>query len=212
MSVTNYAGLDYGLGRSNIDLETGIRYGVISQNTVGQAWWDWAEAEYGDPHCPKCGNEIKSSDDETLFKCVCVADNGTAVLVHADNCPANELLDDDMPEWFDRQEYTCVNCKTCYFSEDCFPDEAQGYSFEDAEYTLTDCLDSDIFVLKSPYYTFAQFCSPYVPGAGNLNSPMDGENGAKAYALGHEWFEDDKAPYRLFRVSDGLEVMPELSA
>jgi hypothetical protein len=185
MSTINYAGLDYGLGRSNIDLETGIRYGVISQNTVGQAWWDSAEAEYGDPHCPKCGNETCASDSDSL---------------------------PEDAEWLDGKDQACAHCQLTFWNDDCFPNEAQGYSFQDAEYTLTDCLDNDIFVLKSPYYTFAQFCSPCVPGAGNLNSPMDGENGAKAYALGHEWFEDDKAPYRLFRVSDGLEVMPEVLA
>jgi hypothetical protein len=52
MSKTEYAGIDYGLGRANVDHETGIRYGVISQHTVGQAWYDSAEAEYGEPHCP----------------------------------------------------------------------------------------------------------------------------------------------------------------
>ena len=51
-----YVGIDYGLGRSNVDLANGIRYGVISQNSVLQAWADSAEPDYGEPSCPKCGN------------------------------------------------------------------------------------------------------------------------------------------------------------
>ena len=50
-------GVDYGLGRTNINHETGIRYGVISQHDVMQAWCDSAEPDYGTPTCPKCGND-----------------------------------------------------------------------------------------------------------------------------------------------------------
>ena len=36
---TNYIGFDYSGGKSNIDLKTGIHYGVISINEVSQAWF-----------------------------------------------------------------------------------------------------------------------------------------------------------------------------
>jgi rubredoxin len=51
-------GIDYGGGITNIDTKTGIRYGVICQNEVLQAWADSSEAYYGNPddvECPKCG-------------------------------------------------------------------------------------------------------------------------------------------------------------
>jgi hypothetical protein len=32
----NYVGIDYGMGRSNVDKVTGIRYGVIAQNSLDQ--------------------------------------------------------------------------------------------------------------------------------------------------------------------------------
>ena len=38
MSKTEYKGIDYGLGRSNKNPLTAIRYGVISQNEVLQTW------------------------------------------------------------------------------------------------------------------------------------------------------------------------------
>jgi len=64
------------------------------------------------------------------------------------------------------------------------------------------CLDSDILVTKSPFYTYAPFCSPCVPGAGNLDStvpigieaPYDRDEqirtmstmGVKTYCFAHE--------------------------
>ena len=53
-----HAGIDYGMGMSNIDRETGIRYGVINQNEVLQAWADSSEAQYVYA-CPYCGAELK---------------------------------------------------------------------------------------------------------------------------------------------------------
>jgi hypothetical protein len=143
------AGIDYGLGKANIDLKSGIRYGVISQNSVLQAWCDNAEPEYPEP---------EEGEDEDSY---------------------------------------------C----DCDP---VGWSYEGEGYKLIDCLDTDIMVLESPFYTFAQFCSPCVPGAGNLDHAMP--DGVKCYCLGHDWFEDGKAPYPVYRVSDNYIVNPEEGA
>jgi hypothetical protein len=62
-------------------------------------------------------------------------------------------------------------------------------------------------VTDSPFYTFAQFCSPCVPGAGNLDNAMD--EGVKTYCLGHDWFESGKAPYPVYSVTSGELVDPE---
>ena len=181
-----YAGIDYGLGQSNRDPSNGIRYGVISQHSVGQAWYDEAGADYGEPTCPKCGNKVKDSSEAEgdLFesKYESYRSHGCA-------------------------DYVCESCKLMLDSEDVYGDEPIGWSFEDSEYSLTDCLDSDIMILKSPFYTFAQFCSPCVPGAGNLNSPMD--DGVKCYCLGHDWFEDRRAPYPVYRVDTDELVTAE---
>lgn len=127
--------IDYGMGTTNIDVKTGIRYGVISQHDVTQAWADSCKPVYPD-----------------------------------------DLSDDDM-------EYA----------------EPIGWEYNGDGYELTDCLDSDIFVLNSPFYTYARFCSPCVPGAGNLND--HDENGVKTYCLGHDWFDDNKAPYPVYSVA-----------
>jgi hypothetical protein len=55
-------GIDYGNGLVNIDQETGVRYGVISQHEVLQAWADSSEPLYVYT-CPYCGNELKKGQE-----------------------------------------------------------------------------------------------------------------------------------------------------
>jgi hypothetical protein len=186
--MTNYGGIDYGLGQSNVNLETGIRNGVISMNSINRDYTAEFEHEYPGPICPSCGNGIKASDDDTVF----------------DGYNGGEQ--DAEPEWFDGKDFTCIDCEKCYWSDQVYGEESTGWHYESDGYKLCDCLDNDIFVLESPYYTFAQYCSPCVPGAGNLDNPVEAGIGAKCYALGPEWFDDGKAPYTVYRVSDGIEV------
>lgn len=83
-------------------------------------------------------------------------------------------------------------------------DESMGWHIDDdPDYLVTDCLDNDAMVLRSPFYTYAQFCSPCVPGAGNLDSPTDKGIGAKCYCFGSDWFDKDfPCPYPIYRVDD----------
>jgi len=75
MGKTDYMGIDYSLGKSNVDSETGIHYGVIPANVVGQTWWDDSEPDYGLPTCPKCEKEIEhDSYPETCPYCEFQAD------------------------------------------------------------------------------------------------------------------------------------------
>ena len=175
------AGIDYGMGITNVDVKTGIRYGAISQHSVSQAWCDSAEPDYGKPTCPKCGNEVIEYDGDKDVDGWEGSDHGCA-------------------------DFMCEDCKMVYDSSDCYGEEPQGWNYEGDGYKLTGCLDSDIFVLESPYYTFAPFCSPCVPGAGNLDSAD--ADGAKTYCLGHDWFEDGKAPYEVYSVETGAIVNP----
>lgn len=181
--MSTYAGIDYGLGRTNIDHAAGIRYGVISQHAIGQAWYDQAESDYGEATCPKCGNP--------------------AIDVATINADDQEHMTDG-PGCAD---WACRDCAYIFDAAEAFPEEALGQSFEDSEYYLESCLDSDVMIIKSPYYTRAQFCSPCVPGAGNLETPC--ETGPKTYCLGHDWFDDGKAPYPVYRVSDDSIVSPQ---
>lgn len=179
-------GIDYGRGTTNIDKTNGIRFGVIHSGEVLQSWSDSSESEYGEPHCPKCGNVALDSsrvdtDDDTEYK-----------RLHSYGC----------------DDYVCTDCKLLLDSSDVYGEEPIGFTLSDGEYEAQQSGDgTDIFITKSPYYTRAAFCSPCAPGACYLTSPCD--DGEKAYCFGHDWFEDGEAPYPVYRVSDDTLVSPE---
>lgn len=190
-------GIDYGNGLTNIDTETGIRYGVIHQGEVLQAWADDSEAHYT-PACPYCGNELKKGFETR----------------RCGHC--HKRINPDVD--FDIQE------------PDYFTYDADGYQCQQS------ADDTDIFVLKSPYFTYCQFCSPCAPGAGYLmdyfkpdtkyrkkTNPINNHvitysewykiqaednRYIKAYCFGHDWYEDNKAPYPVFSVETGEIVNP----
>ncbi len=177
-----YVGIDYGLtSQTNRDKETGVHYGVISQHSVGEAWYEDSEADYGPATCPKCGNEAADYND----------------------------LDEEFVQDWDRShgctDYACGQCRYVFDASEAYGDEPNGYSYDSDGYVLTSCLDSDIMVIKSPYYTRAQFCWPCVPGAGNLDNPT--EDGPKTYCLGHDWFEDGVAPYPVYDLATGARIV-----
>jgi hypothetical protein len=191
-------GIDYGLGQTNIDKETGIRFGVIHANEVCQAWSDSSESEYGEPSCPKCGNEAVASDAPI---------------------PEDEIQEEgDEDKARDELgykslhgvcgDYACDSCRILFDGDEAYGCESIAFNLDDGEYKATQGGDDcDIFILKSPYYTRAEFCSPCAPGACYLvNHTADGE---RAYCFGHDWFEDGVAPYPVFRVDDDSLVLPE---
>jgi len=194
----NYAGIDYGREISNVCPKTGIRYGVINQNKVGDSWWDSSEAHYN-YSCPECERELS---DEVL-----------------------------------QAETHCPGCARKFEDDDFDMLEPSSFYVDDGEYFAECGEDGDIFITKSPYFTYAQFCSPCAPGAGYLmNSFVNkwensgaGKSGVmnpehypedyklkarnsgypKVYCLGHEWFEGGKAPYPVFTVEDEKIVISE---
>lgn len=180
-------GIDYGLGRTNIDKVTGIRYGVIPIHDVMQAWYDSSEGDYGEATCPKCGNPA--------------SDPGSA----PDGAPADWDEEYDGLHNWSCADYVCHNCKVCFGSDEAFGDEPiGGFNLDDGEYIAHQGHDDcDIFIIKSPYYTWAPFCSPCAPGAAYLrNGAAEGD--AKGYCFGADWFDADisPCPYPVFRVDN----------
>lgn len=184
-------GIDYGRGLTNIDTATRIRYGVISQHSIMPEAMDDFDNDYGEPTCPKCGDVVGYVSDIDY-------DDTDYTKYRPSGC-------DDL---------VCHECKHTLDTSDAFEDEPLGWYLDDGEYQASNCLDSDIIITKSPYYTYAPFCSPCVPGAGNLDNGMtetDGDMSSqwpKTYCFSHDWFESGQAPYRVFRVSDDSEVFP----
>lgn len=185
MSETNYPGIDYSLGQANFDPETGIHFGVIPIGELTEWAWDFFEPDYGAPHCPHCGNEAVS-----LF-----SDEG------GDTGIDREGYETDRHAFGD---YACDNCHRLFDGEDAYGDEPIGHDCTEAGYTAHVDSSNDVWILKSPYYTRAQYCSPCAPGAGYLANPC--ADGPRTYCFGHDWFDGGKAPYPVFLVSDDSVV------
>lgn len=168
----NYAGP---FSHVNQDKDTGIRYGVISQHAIGQAWYDAAEADYGlceESICPKCA--------------------------------ANNVHDDE--KW--GNDVTCPHCSEVYTLELLDYCEPLAFTVETEEITATCEQDSDIFILKSEYFTYAQFCSPCAPGACYLENWLEASEDNKdnkAYCFGPDWF-DEECPYPVYSVKTGERI------
>lgn len=100
---------------------------------------------------------------------------------------------------------SCPKCNQEFGEGDFDLCEPASYFLDDGEYMAECSDDGDIFITKSPYYTYCQYCSPCAPGTGYIMHTV--ENGAKTYCFGHDWFDDDKAPYPVFSVETG-ELIP----
>jgi len=167
--TTNYKGINYGTFDSNRNPKTGIRFGVISQNEVLQAWADSSEPQFS-VHCPYCGSG-------------------------------------PLKKGFDAKR--CPHCYKALDESDFYDIEPDGYLYEEDGYACSAATDGDIFVCKSPYFTYAQFCSPCAPGACHLENPLDEPSeDNKCYCFGHDWFDSGKAPYKVYSVKTGEEVLP----
>lgn len=113
-----------------------------------------------------------------------------------------------------------------------------AWAVDDGEYKAESFADDpDIFIIKSPYYTFCKLCSPCAPNAGYLKSffvPMGrvreqlvlvkiispssyaeafrshakAQGFYRAYCFSHDWFDEGKAPYTIFTVEGDLVVSP----
>lgn len=226
MPTTESRGIDYGRGQVNIDKENGIRFGVIPFHALDEWAHEGFEADYGPPTCPECGNECVDLDNEEvpeyLDELVAYTEENRTHLYRRGAILIGYEVDDkfvpaeefEATRWtWDGEccwDYACANCRKVLGSDLVFGDEPVGHYLDDGEYKATQGGDDcDVFVLQSPYYTHAQFCSPCAPGACFLLNPCEG--GPKAYCFGHQWFDGDKAPYPVFSVATGEPVLPEES-
>lgn len=226
----DYIGIDYGSGGANVDKETGIRYGVIAQNSCHpeavedifqngeDVAFKEAKKDFLDVVVERVhhwfNNESWINRDEkkqrAKFKEIVEAGLKNVASSHL----AEQVAEETTENWGKTSERDEIIKEAEAAVDNHFGDhyESDGglndYRYEKDGYLLTGCLQTDLFVIKSPFYTYAQFCSPCVPGAGNLDHPVDPTAGApKSYCLGHSWFDDEKAPYRVWRVEDNMEIV-----
>lgn len=201
-------GIDYGMGQTNIDRETGIRFGVINMNALSEWAWEDFESDYGPPTCGHCGNEVM--DDEDLEKEVREkwsqeeCEEYLELVGYEYEEPKPSTVADwrelavDRIQYHSDEEFYCPTCNKSFDSQDAYRYEPIGHYLDDGEYKATVNSYNDVFLTKSPYYTTAQFCSPCAPGAGHLENYREG--GVKTYAFGPDWFENKQPPYPVWKV------------
>lgn len=186
-----YAGIDYSMPGSSVNrnTETGIRYGVIAQNSVS----------------PYALDDIMIHGTDAAWE-QALEDAIKAAKASADD--PDDINEGDIAEDLGMNWESSIS----------------NYVYDDDGYHIMDCLDTDLMISKSPFYTYAQLCSPCVPGAGNLDNPFEPHPNQmtadeiitmaeaygfpRVYCLGHDWF-DDKAPYPVFSVADNSLVQPK---
>jgi hypothetical protein len=193
-------GIDYGMGLANIDNETGIRFGVISPHSVNG---DSLQCIYDNGENLTHAAAIAEAKERITFALRNVF-NGLGMLPYdyrngdrtpkadAYLAPIVDAVWDDVEQDFN----------------DHYEEDSDTYRYSEDGYVL-ETSSLGIYVIRSPFYTFAAFCSPCCPGAGNLDSPrLTAESGVKTYCLGPDWFDNDECtmPYTAFNVSDDTEV------
>jgi hypothetical protein len=186
----SYPGIDYGLGQANIEKETGIRYGVISQNSISPYAFEDIMNNGTDVDFENFKEEVKSRLESAIEGVLDELGLYRKRSSHNMNDPAGmaEEIVDNL-EW-DNYEGT----------GDC-----TRYLYEQDGYVIETCSDGDMFITKSPYYSKSQYCSPCAPGAGYLNNPC--EDGPKTFCLGLSWFDEDcPCEYPIYRVDNDERV------
>lgn len=184
---------------SNVDKTAGIRYGVISQRSVSPDSLDQIFQHGRDTRYAVLRAEFFAAERQKW------ADAG------------RDLEDFDEDEAGDM------------FDEKFESNGLRDYVYERDGYRIQGCLDFDLMVTRSPFFTYAQYCSPCVPGAGHLDNHYSAENSGTAnvpgfgetyamlaeecgfprvYCFGHDWFESGVAPYPVFSVETGKIVAP----
>jgi hypothetical protein len=122
--------------------------------------------------------------------------------VYTPHCPDcyNELDEDEALNMH------CESCDADFEQRDheMYNDEADYQEFVAEGYKGHLSSHNELWIIKSPYYMHAQFCSPCAPGAGNCDNEC--EDGPKTYCLGHDYWESGVAPYKVYSVDTGKEV------
>jgi len=146
-------GIDYGRGLTNVsDIQIAgsvekIRFGVISQNELLQAWCDESEPFYGSPHCPECLAELDRDicDDH---ECEC----GYVIKWVGEECYGDEPLS----HYVDNAEYSAESDSygdifitkspyytVCGYCSPCAP--GAGYNTDSGEDCAAFCFGPDWF-------------------------------------------------------------------
>ena len=183
-NMTNYAGINYaGIGSTvNMDASAGIRYGIISSHKIN----------------PDALEDIFSNGEDLDYANFVQTIKDGIKSALSDYVSPRKL--DDLSE----SAFDAISDDLDY--ESCGDSVRMEY-VKDGYKILSDS-SGDIWVMESPFYTYAQFCSPCAPGACYLSSPLESPLASnKCYCLGSDWFDTDSpCPYPVYSVETGKLV------
>ncbi len=164
------SGIDYGRGVTNRDADTGIRYGYISANALDSALV--STLLYGEGGVEDFVNHSYDSAEEEARK-VFLDEAWNEAEARGEPFDDDDARGDFEAEW------------SYEGSEDHVSGTYEGVAY--ASSWLGGALN--FFVFKSPHVTRAAFCSPCVPGAGDLDT-LDPE-GVETYDVPPDWRREE---------------------
>lgn len=191
--TTQNKGIDYGLGQANVNKQTGIRFGVIPQNALNpdaaeDIWQNGTDRDYED-YIEQVKANLRSSLSDYFSD-------------HKWGDDKTSKLDDAVESAFDAISDGIGDAYQA--NGDC-----ARMAYNSCGLHVQTDSSGDILVMESPFFTYAQFCSPCAPGACYLTNPLaEPDENNKAYCLGHDWFDDNKAPYPVYSVATGELINP----
>jgi hypothetical protein len=183
--------LDYGLGQTNIDKATGIRYGVISGNSVPEVMEDIYSSGEDLQH-----KQMMEDLKQAIHSAVC------GVIEDIHHHPEKVFTEDDAEMVLDG---IVDGGLWDHWESD---GDSTSYELEDGDLKLgMSSLGGAplIWIYKSPWVVPCEFCSPCVPGAGDLDNARE-DGPALAYCLApDEMPEDVRCLVRLADVKAAAE-------
>ncbi len=175
------------LMNTNKDLSTGIRYSTIYGNDIMSEAID---------------DIIQSGTDLTYENYISEMKedfiNHVQEWINQNNIPDDHI---DYDQMFEPVQDSINNryesdCTTWEYNQD-------GYIIQ---YHSS---DNSLTILKSPYFTYSRLASACFPNGCYLLDVSNKEERYPCYCLGADWFEGNKAPYEVLKVSDYIQEQKE---
>jgi hypothetical protein len=185
---------------TNVNPESGIRYGVISANNV-----PWLEEKIFNNGESISYREAVKELRSRIERFIDEPESLREILLH-DYYLTTYSVDDvlQLIAEYDQDEYTeeTIDGVMDLILEEInleFDEEIREYH-TDEEHYIMDWLGGAqmIWALKSPVLTKVNLCSPCVPNAGNLEDPN--EEGYECYAVEPDYFDKNRypCPYQVY--------------
>ena len=169
---------------ANVNTETGIRYGIVSVNSLIPDIWDDIYDLNSDTYTDALQDAIKRLRSEINSAIDDLAEIPDFIDEDLDDdADIDTLLEAAAKLGIDTYEYDPEHWE--------FEEENRSGKIDGIDVALTWIGGAPmLLIFESPYITHCRLCSPCVPNAGDLNS-LDHENGYECYGVPADWYAQD---------------------